>query len=56
VSRTEHLGGLAPAGRDVRRNGTRWIDARTRPKRVGVERTAHGNFTLSKPYFLYTLQ
>jgi hypothetical protein len=44
-------GGLAPAGRDVRRNGTRWIDARTRPKRMEVERTTQGNFSLSKPYF-----
>jgi hypothetical protein len=51
VLRMEHLGGLAPAGRDVRRNGTRWIDARTRPKRMEVERTAQGNFSLSKPYF-----
>jgi hypothetical protein len=29
VSRTEHLSGLAQADRDVRRNGTRWIDPRT---------------------------
>jgi hypothetical protein len=57
VSRTEHLGGLAPTGWDViRRNGTWWIDARTRPKRMEVERTPQGNFSLSKPYFLYTLQ
>jgi hypothetical protein len=54
VSRTEHLGGLAPTGRDVIRNGTWWIDARTRPKRMEVERTAHGNFSLYKPYlFIY---
>jgi hypothetical protein len=47
----EHLGRWAPVGRDVRRNETRWIDVRTRPKRMKVERTAQGNFSLSKPYF-----